>query len=432
MSKWTNHHQALLDALRADRIGPPVYACVADGAARDNMSSDLLRDWVTSMRADPGWRALEHVYDNPNAFPDAWDRATELGWSGRTDHHNALFFEDFTLDHLHLGNIERARWSWRHCLEAWSRCAASDYYRDLLDTLSDEADASVIAQANRRVLEPPAHALAEALRDALAVESGVREQVDADRADDIMSLVRQLADREPDAPNSPLQHGAATMREQLDGIVRELLSAFERAVDALDMVDDDQSSLLAPFERLREQFDALRIDDESAISVVDTTVAIIWKLRKLDRPDEDDIFVEMLDATRPFAEQLVRALSEGRAMGRQSLAADYLVFRGEQLVKNESIQFDFERALELCPGHRNASKMLSYMRLSQALAIISELSLLPGPIGKLPRVGEHIEASIHEAHDYVEEAASIFPTNERLPEYRSDIRGLADRFDVEL
>jgi hypothetical protein len=432
MSKWTPRHQALVDALRADKVGPTLYASLADDAARDDVSKAALRDWVTSMRGDTGWAAIEHVFDKPNAFPSAWDRATELGWSGRTDHHNALFFEEFALEHLRLGNIERAEWAWHHCLEAWSRCAASDYYRELLDQLGAGADASVIAQANRRVLEPPAQALADALRDALAVESGVREQVDAQRADDITALVRQLADREPDAPNSPLQHGAAAMREQLRGMIRELLSAFERAVESLDPVEDSRAEILAPFERLREQFIALDIDDQTAVSVVDTTVSTIWKVRKLDRPDEDDLFGDMLDATRPFAEQLIQALFEGRSMGRQSLAADYLVFRGEQLDATDEREYIFERALEVCPGHRNASMMLSYVRLRQAHEIIASLSLVPGPLGKLPRAGERLEASVRSAHAYVEDAARVFPTNEELPEYRSDVRALADRLGVEL
>jgi hypothetical protein len=384
------------------------------------------------MQGDLGWRQLQHVWDKPAAFPSAWDAATESGWSGRTDHHNALTFESLALRHLELEHTEQAEWCWGHCLSAWRRCAGSPYWRDLLDALADSADPSVIAAANRQVLEPPADTLDRTLREALAVDGGPSDAIDADRARDAMVLIRQLADRDPDSPDSPLQHGAATMRARLDQTRREILTGFERAIDALALTETSRPRLLQPFERLNERFRVLGIDDDAAISVVDATVSLIWKVRKLDRDDEDVLLSGMLDETRPFGDALVRSLEQGRSMGRQSLAADYLVFRGEQLESTDDREAVFERALDVCPGHRNASMMLSYVRLRRAHEIIAGLSLVPGPLGKLPRAGERLKASVRIAHSYVEDAARVFPGNEELPEYRSDVRELADRLGVDL
>lgn len=433
MKGWTSRHQALLDAMRADRIAPVLHAHLTDeGATVEAQAAHRLRDWIISLSDDPGWRHLELVYRSEHAFPDAWDTATEAGCSARTDHHNALVFERLAMSQLRRDDIERASWSWAHCLGAWSRCADSDYYRSLLDTLTRGSDASVVAQANRRVLEPAIESLARDLRDSLGLDAGRERTIDLEQASDVLELVRQLSDRRPDAPNSPVQHGAALMREYLDSARRDAVRKLGDGLEHCDLSQSPEIQITAPFDRLNRRFRALDITDDVAISVVDKTVQSAWKLRKLDRWGEPDVADAILAATRRFADQLGEALDAGRAMGRQSLAADYLVFRGERLDETEEREAVFERALSLCPGHRNASMMLSYVRLQQAHEILLKFALVPGAVGRLPRANERLRASILTAHSYVEDAARVFPSNDELPQYRRDVREAAADFGIDL
>ncbi|QDG49653.1 hypothetical protein FIV42_02520 [Persicimonas caeni] len=431
MEHWTRHHRALLNALRADELVPKLVARLSlERCAARPDDARLLRDWIASLRRDAGWEVLEPQLDRPRAFPDAWRRAVEAGFSPRTDHHHALLFERFCNDLVAQQDMEVARYAWGECIDAWLRVFASDYVDDLLETLSAKQD-HVRQTLLLRLLDTREAELVEAFR-----LDGARDGDDFDRRRAIFGW-EALETLQKKLDESSAEHPALScLRDQVDQacirLRNKLVGRFDAMMDAVDLSEDDAEAVVYPFQWIREVCTIVPIDARIAARVVGAAVDIGWKLRKLEVDDADDLMSELLVLASPFNEQLCGFIDSGEAFGHNSTCADFLVFQGEQQSSGARREKHFERALEMCPGHRNASMMLSYEKLREVSDLLLRIRMMPAALKLLPGASDRVGTVFESATELLDDAEALFPSNETIAEYRHEIVAEAERLGTSL
>lgn len=399
----------------------------------------LLRDWVASLRQDPGWAVLEAQLGRPRAFPTTWRRAVQAGFSPRTDHHHALLFERFCNDLVAGQDMEVARFAWQECVDAWLRVFDSDYVDALLDELSAKS-----TSARQNLLLGLLETRESELVDAFRLDGpnhhgtnndGTSNRVDFDRRralfgwEALETLHQRLQDK---LDGGHLEHPALTcLLDQVDQarvrLRNRLLARFEGMLGEVDLAEDDPDAIALPFEWIREVCTILPIDALVASRVVGATVDLGWKLRKLEIDDADDLMSHLLVFARPFNEQLCGYIESGDAFGHNSTCADYLVFEGEQISSASRREKLFERALAICPGHRNAAMMLSYEKLREVSDLLLRIRMMPAALKLLPGASERVVTVFESATSLLDDAEALFPSNENIGEYRQEVVAEAER-----
>jgi hypothetical protein len=430
VSQWTKHHRALLNALRADKLVPKLVARLSlERLSARPAHTRMLRDWVVSLRSDPGWQVLAAHLDHPRAFQRAWRNAVEAGFSGRTDHHHALFFERMCTELVAEHDFEVARFAFGECVDAWLRVFDSGWADALLAELS-----SPDISTQRRLLHRLADRREAELRDALLCEQGEPGQaLDRRRARFAWGALEALSDKldAVDAPHPALAGLAERVASAKRGLRGDLLARFDDAIDAIDLTDGSFEGVLGPFHWIGQVFTILPIDESAASRVTQAAVDLGWKLRQLDA-DAAALIGRLLTLAEPFNDELETLLENKQAFGHNSACADFLVFRGEQFDDGARRVALFERALSACPGHRNAAMMLSYEKLRQANDLLTRMRLTPAAVKVVPGATGRLEATAQQASALVEEAERLFPSNENISEYRRDVAAQAQRLGAEL
>ncbi len=425
MTAWTKNHRTLLTALRAERVVPELIARLSLERL-DARSDDArkLRDWVASLEADPGWQLIAPQLDGPPAWPAVWHRAVEAGFSPRTDHHHALLFERFCEELVAELDYEVAQFAWKECVAAWLRVFDSDYVDELFEALS-AGDSSVQKQLLYRL----ADRRDAGLRGALRLEEHTEAGFDRRRTRFEWRALAFLDDRleEADAPHptlSALQNRVEMVQRR---VMSDVLGRFQREVDALALADADFEAISRPFEWMRQVFTILPIEASVAARVVDATVDIGWKVRKLDFPGADSLIAHLLGLTAPFNERLETYVDNGEAFGHNAACADFLVFQGEQRDATDQRVAFFERALEACPGHRNARMMLSYEKLREASDVLVRMRLTPAALRLVPGASERVGSALEAVASLIDDAEELYPSNEQIEDYRQKVLAESER-----
>lgn len=452
-----DHQRTLLAALRAKALVPTLIDFLSRGRVRARGDDPrILRDWVESMLADPGWKvlgprieALADGSEKPGTrtaadWPQLWSKAVTAGWSPRSDHHHALLFARFCDDATFSKgtaskdtaskdtapkDFEVANLFWKESVAAWLRVLDSDYLDEWLKGMG-AAD----LKTRRHLLEPLIAPRVSQLRSGLSLENASNPTaIDLPTTrfawQALHHLAEQVAASSTEDP-ALIGLGEDIARERVD-IQAAILRQFARMVDALDLSSPDIDALLAPFLWAGAVFNILPIDASVAARVADAAVDIGWKLRKLRPDDLDKSMAKLLNAARPFNEALEGFILEGEAFGHNSTCADFLVFRGEHRARSKGRDRYFERAIAVCPGHRNASMMLSYEKLRALSDLLLRVRMVPSAITMLPGSATRVESAIADAWALLDQAEALYPSNETILEYRQQLAHEADRLGTE-
>ncbi|MBA2663501.1 MAG: hypothetical protein H0U74_14530 [Bradymonadaceae bacterium] len=442
--RWSSNHQDLLDALVAERTLP--LLCRRLSRERVTISREQARkwrDWARSLSADPGWQAVGPMVDHPDAWPAIWQTTASSGWSARTDHHNALFFMRVCTQCLADQDYEVAHYAVEEALAAWRRVLITPYMSELVDDLAANAmTVSETSSAQARsvathLLDEFIDARADELRRALGLDN--REGVSPLDARAARFAWRALATairisaeaaqgKEPDALATLAQVHAQAKRARAS-VSLGVLTQFQTLVDAIDFSSATAAEIRVPFEWFGHVFALIDYDDDALTTVVAAAVEIGWKLRSLKRDKDPDDFAGVLAAVSPFNDALFERLMASHAFGHNSKCADLLVFAGEKQSSPEQRWERFERALQVCPGHRNASMLASYAYLERANLLLLSTAAVPGFAVHLPGA-ERRRATVLKARDLFLQAEKLYPTNENIAKYREDVLKECERFAI--
>lgn len=447
MNLWTPKHKALLEALEAQRILPHLVCRLS--LERSWLSAEQalkLRRWSSSMRSDAAWAVLEPALEQPTRWPTAWAEAKALGFSPETDHHLALYFTQLCWSSVHDCDFDRALYAWEEMFAAWQRASTTTYLEELVEDLTAGLGEEV-KDASRQVLatllDPPIARVAQYIRQALAIEDvqgKPLEPSDFDRAmvrfawsclefTGSLDVTDPIAGR---ATHPMIIHAATAARRERRATIERILNVFGRQVDDLDPTRPGIDALLKPFEGVAAIFTVLPIDLTVATDVVTRALDLIWKLRSLEHGDEKEAMARILAISRPFHDVLLDSLTKSDdAFGHHSQAADFLVFLGERaMAVTERVAY-FEHALNICPGHRNASMMVSHAYLERANVHLLKTSAIPDIAGQRGPAAAHVQKIVESARDLVLEAQRLYPHNEKLAGYRDDALKECRRFGLD-
>jgi hypothetical protein len=437
---WTRHHRALLNALRAQDLVPKLVRRLSlERCAAAPDDTRLLRDWAASVQEDPGWTLIEAHVDQPHAWPAVWHRAVEAGWSSRSDHHHALIFAQFCDELVATQDLEVARYAWGECIEAWIRVFDSDYVDLLFEKLGATGE-----QTRRNLLVPLVDARVRDLREALGLDQAAAGERLLDGMDRRRTRFgwQALEAIEQAFANTNLEHNNVE-HEALEGarehakdafarIRRELLARFATLVDDLDLAGDGADAVSLPFEWIRQVFAILPIDATVAARVADATVNVGWKLRQLEVDKSDALMGRLLNLAGPFNDKLAGFIDSGEAFGHNATCADFFVFQGEHRDGRSEREAFFERALQACPSHRNASMMLSYEKLREVSDLLLRIRLMPAALRIVPGASNRVEAAVRDVTSLLDDAHELFPSNENISKYRDEILAEAERLGAQI
>lgn len=434
--------RTLLAALRAKTLVPELIGFLSSGRVQAREDDPrILRDWVESLLGDPGWTVLEpHIEALADRSKDSgsrrvtdsqklWSQAVAAGWSPRSDHHHALLFSRFCEEAVASRDFDLAERFWAESAAAWFRALGSDY----LDAWLKGMGATDL-KTRRHLLEPLISARVSQLRRGLSLENASNPTaIDLPKIRfswQALAHLDQKINASGNADPALVGLGEAVARERSD-IQTAILRQFTQMLDALDLSAPKMDALLAPFLWAREVFNILPIDASVAARVADAAVDIGWKLRKLRPDDLDQSMAKLLNAARPFNEALEAFILDGQAFGHNSTCADFLVFRGEHRARSKGRDAYFERAIAVCPGHRNASMMLSYEKLRALSDLLLRVRMVPSAITMLPGTATRVESAIADAWTLLEQAETLYPSNETILEYRQQLAHEAERLGAE-
>lgn len=449
MKLWSDAHQKLLETLQAQQLIPPLYARLS--LERYAAHEDDLRRlvaWPRVLQRQPGWKLIEPALNHSDAWPETWELASQMGFEPLAHHHHALLFTHLTERLIKDREFDHASWTWTQCLKSWKSLANSNYLTELIEDITPQRaandDRETTSHAHGEILTslltPMFDAHEQGLYQAIALDpttNTITSKFDQRlaqfhiRAFESFLTLHDVGFTHPCYPNAhELWEALYDKTIAIKHTIREtLLQAFEQATSQVNISDDEAYILLAPFEWIASCCNIMRIDDEIATLVVTQAVEFGWKMRKLGREDDSDEFDRMLMVCAPFQQHLVQAIESGRLVGPNSKCSDFMVFQGEHADEHDTRKELFERALQICPGHRNASLMLSYEHLYLANQTMAALSRIPAPLKHL-NAGERTKKLWNEAHKHIETAREIYPFNTKLESYEERLKAAAERLRV--
>jgi hypothetical protein len=386
------------------------------------------------MMKDPGWAVVQAHLDsaqtgNGARWSNAWREAVAAGWSPRTDHHHALLFARFCADLVAAQDFEVARYCWEECIAAWLRVFDSDY----VDAWLEQVGAADL-KTRRRLLGRLVDARVDELSAGLSLgNSNPNTAVDRRLTRFAWEALNELQGRiEASKLEDPALVGLGQRIERARAdIVSRLMRRFAQMIDALDLSAPDIDAIMRPFQWAGDVFRILPIDASVAARVADAAVDIGWKLRKLKLDDIDKSMTRLLKSARRFNDELERFIQAGEAFGHNSTCADFLVFRGEHRARSAGREKYFARAIAVCPGHRNASMMLSYEKLRALSDLLLKVRMVPSAIRVLPGTATRVDSALEQARVLLDEAEELYPSNEAIAEYRRQLAHEADRLGAE-
>lgn len=417
--------RALLDA---EQYLPLLVNRLSDGFVDlDTETTHRWAVWLESLRRDPAWEFIAPALDIKEAWPDVWHRARDAGFSEATEHHQAIFFTRLFERAVDDDRFSLARRAWRQALESWKAIADGKYLGDhLLCSSAADLDEDAMQTVLEGLLDPPLRTLGSMGMEALRLESW--EAPPARRSLrfclEALDVLREVFD----AADGPVARGAI---ERVESIRRRLVEAVDgelrRRLERIDLAGAGLQDVTAPFDCAVVRNTHLDHPPSLDRSILRRGLDLIWSLRDIDRDEELGVIPPMLQRLEPCAKRLGK-LDDDASFGLEGALADLLVFRGEEALSLDERQEAFEEALQSCPGHRNASRLLSYLLLERANRDLLKTAALPELSARIGPVRRRIRPLLERAAGLIDRAESLYPENELLDQYRSDLDEELTRF----
>ena len=445
MKLWSPEHAALLEALRADHVVPKLWRRLSfERYEASSHEIETLRDWPQSLMEDAAsWLEVEAALETPEAWPHAWNQATAQGWSTPNHHHHALLFWEFTTRFLRDKEYEHAAWSWEQTLRAWEGFLGDEgYIRALLRSVvgdsaqEGEEGSDEFVSVVRELPLPLIRTMVKGLRESTGLDrpTGIKAAVDRQGLRFMWWALGKVGQwrGEGGDPFGALSGGVAQAEAGQKRVVKEVLDRWGESLEAMDLSAIEQKLASVPFEVLQTVAEVVGIDAMSAVHVVEKVVEVGWKLEKLGRGKPGGLLDDVIGNTRIFNDALERHIGSGVAFGHQSKCADFLVFEGD-LCRDRTVRHAlFARALEVCPGHRNAALLLCHERIKQVAGLLAHVESM-GSVGlMLPRGRDRARELVGEMHQRLEQAWEVYPFDEDFGAYALKVETMASRLGVSL
>jgi len=382
---------------------------------------ELIADLHHLLQADPAYIDLGRAFlegepsgPSSSRFAAVWVEVVER-LPTRGHHHLALLHLRWGWEALNHEPDPRTRRQsairrWATALRHAGRVAADAGFFDALAAAS--AAAGQGEALRRRVPELLLGPHGRALIEGLAVDATLepsRLEPHWKLLVEAPDLVRELL---PDADSShDFEACSARWRAR---VIEEVVADCERLAAEVDPVEATVDDLRRPIYHARRFTNLAGMQEPLTLWVIETTVRWAWPLYKGEGHGRLEALVA---ATRPFGTHLESLLLRGvGAFGRQAMCADYLLFVADFASGEEEDRLQ-QRALKVCPNHRNARLMLSYRRLHDAHLQLIRLETSEPLERYVPGLSRGLEEAVERAAAAIALAEELFPANERLPDY---------------
>ncbi|WP_146618276.1 hypothetical protein [Lujinxingia litoralis] len=389
---------------------------------------DALSDWSRSLSEDPAWAMLQDALGEAAAWPAVWERARQAGMSARTEHHNALFLSRQFARLLASADLELARWSFVQALSSWLAADAGEALEHYLCECAPEGPEELLEQTRRTALSPVLSPVLTQTLEALYLDEFHRapERRPLRFGTELLTLAREQLETSQGA----LARGGHARLQQMHRTLEDrLIDAFQNAIESLDLTTlsmADALPLLASLEQRCRLLGFPHRCDEAALRV---GLNMIWELRRLGRDDETEVVERLVPALRPLASRL-EALPSEEHLELGGALADFYTFESEFAFSLNRREEHLRHALALCEGHRNASRLLSHLLMERANRDLLKIVATPEFGVALGPLRQRLSDALARVESYLDEAATLFPANERLQDYRHDLVTERERLGI--
>ena len=397
----------------------------------DETTADRWSGWIESLQSDPAWEVIEPVVDMPEAWPEAWQRARNKGFSEATEHHQAIFFTRLFERTIEESRFDLGRITWKRALNCWASLADGEYFtKNVLEPAAVQLNDEQRRQVLTTLLDGPMAGLRSTGKNALRLKSW-----DAPPSRRPLQFVLDAVNTTHDIladPPGPVADGAIERAETIQKVLtRCVVDAMDRRLESLDYSSVQLQPILDVFDGALTRCRHLQFPTPLDRVLLRRGLDVIWNLRDAGRDDELGIIPPMVDRLEPCTERLADSADDD-AFGLEGAIADLRVFQGEEELSLDDRKAAFEAALQICPGHRNASRLLSYVLLEQANRDLLKTAALPDATARVNLIRDRIRPLIERAAEKIERAETLYPENDLLAGYRADLEGEIERFHLVL
>lgn len=405
MKWWSPAHQALLNALDAQDVVPGLFLLLTGGVLQaSEKDTRRLRDWPEALQDSASWPILSEALSSGINDAKDWNRAQSLGFTDRAAHHNALLLLELSDRLTQARRFEASLRCLRWSITNWAQLYANGYLaalaKDLDPQIPEDATVEILDSLLCPALDERRHNAVQELRksaadmDAVAIAHG-HEWFEVWRAFE------------------PAAKGAAVrIRESVaayDQSVSQLVAQqMTRAVSDIDLTTAPDLDIEAPLRLAWRQIQALGFPAPAMAELMGALISTLWSLRRVGR-DTTPAFDALVDLGTLLAPHLGKHIQSGESIGQNSRLGDLYVFRAER-ERGEARREYLDLALGSCPGHRNASMLMSYLHLHDAQVGMQDLAKTIRPAS--------IKATLEKVHGHLKLAEAAFPLNEDLAGHR--------------
>jgi hypothetical protein len=385
--------------------------------------------WIRCLKRDPAWQILEPALTSPRSWPAVWSRAREAGFSPATEHHQAIFFTRLFTLAMATDHVEVPRWIWREALSSWRSVATANYLREVAlaampDLLDEDCNTAL-----EGLLDPAFQLLRERGLPALHLSNwnSTPHRRPLHFVLDAVAAVHEIFEG---APDSALVRGISNNADSLvEALSRAVTDEFSRRLEEHSLGSITRETILSEIDGALLRAQELGFPVKLDHALLRRSLALTWEIREIKREKELDLLNDTVTRLLPCADRILVAPEEDR-FGMEGSIADLLVFAGEDALSLTLRINYFRRALEVCPGHRNASRLLSYALLEVANRELLKTSPLPSATARLGPLRRRVAPLLEEARRAVDEAAALYPDNDLLPRYQAELQEELTRFSI--
>jgi hypothetical protein len=308
-------------------------------------------------------------------------------------HHLALLHGRFAGT---VPGLERATEHDRRALVCWLRLWGERAYLTALAVQVGGTPAlaeELVAELPALLLEPAVGALARGRREATT---------HARRA---MALLRAAGDcaREAELAAGAVLEVEAVARARIESVSREVLEEARLVAEHMDPLRADPAEREQPFRHVLAYAAWAGLDAETMVWLLGQAHDYAWELYRVRRMEEVRTLLLPLS---PCADELVaQVVREPRMVGYRALCAQYFTFMGETEPTTAASIAQLERAVAVCPTHRNARVILADFLLLDAgrrLAALPARGIFGG--------GAARQEALTELRAEVDRALSLWPS----------------------
>jgi hypothetical protein len=380
---------------------PGLFLLLTGGVLQANeKDTRRLRDWPEALQDSPSWPTVSEALTRGTRDHTAWNQAQTQGFTDRAAHHNALLLlelsERLTQGRRFEESLRCLHWSTTNWAQLYKSGYLAALAKDLEPQIPEDATAEIISGLLCPTLEERRQRVVEELRkssadlDAAAITHG-QDWFDVWRTFD--PTAQRAAER--------IRESVATYDQCVSQLVAQKMT---RAVSDIDLTTAQDLDIEAPFRLAWSQIEALRFPTPAIAELIGTLISTLWSLRRVGR-DTTPAFDALVDLGILLAPYLGKTIKSGESIGQNSRLGDLYVFRAER-ERGEARREYLVLALSYCPGHRNASMLMSYLHLHDAQVGMQDLAKTIRPAS--------IKTTLKKVHGHLKLAEAAFPLNEDL------------------